>query len=249
MATRRRIALTAAGAAAAGVCAAALLADPRTEGATAFTPGLVVVQPAPTGSAPARVSPAPQLDPDLRWEPGPWGEAVVAGHRLLLPASDVDGPLRDRGDGWSSDYPPTARAATIAVLRGPWLVFAAPATLRPAVVDTVLTEQAAADPGPVNPQPGWALPPDLLAGFAGQDLATLGAVATLTSEHRAAVEVYLRRTQPGGPVLFRTRHHLTWSARSWRIDADHSDATAQQLTPAELPARFTITVPVPGDQE
>lgn len=248
MAIRRRIALTAAGAAAAGVCAAALVTSHRAGAPTAFTPGLVVIQPQPTGSASAGgVSPAPPDESEVTWEPGPWGEAVVAGHRLLLPASDVDGPLRDRGDGWSSDYPPTARAAAIAVLRGPWLVFAAPATLRPAVVDTVLTEQAAADPGPVNPQPGWALPPDLLAGFAGQDLATLGAVATLTGEHRATVEVYLRRGDPGGPVLFRTRHHLVWSARSWRIDADYSDATAQQLTPADLPAWFTITVP--GDQE
>ena len=204
--------------------------------------GLVVVD-APTTSPAPPGTPASDPAVAIRWEPGPWGEVVIAGHRLLLPVSGTDGPLRDRGDGWSSDYPPTPIGAAIAVLRGPWLVFAAPAPLRQEVAASVLTAAAAADPGPVNPQPGWAMPPDVLAGFAGLDLRTLGVTATLIDPTRATAQVFLERTDPVGRVLIRTTHHLVWADRQWLIDADYSDSTGQPITAAELPARYTLAVP------
>lgn len=209
--------------------------------------GLVVVDTPTTPLNPRRTPATDTAAAAVRWEPGPWGEVVIAGHRLLLPASATDGPLRDRGDGWSSDYPATALGAAIAVLRGPWLVFAAPAPLRAEVAATVLTRAAAADPGPVNPRLGWALPPDVLAGFAALDLRTLGVTTTLTSPTKATAHVFLQRADPAGTTLIRTTHHLVHAGGQWLIDADYSDATGQPITTDQLPARYTLAVP--DDQE
>jgi hypothetical protein len=167
----------------------------------------------------------------------------VAGHLLLLPASPTDGPLVPHPDGWASDYAPTTRGAAIAVLRGPWLVMAAPPALRDAVTARVLTPAAAAEPGPVNPGPGWALPADLRELLDGLDLRLLGATATLTDDDHAVVHVDHERVTPTGPVLVRTTHRLVYADRQWRIDADYSDAPAAVLDITQQPATYTVTGP------
>lgn len=202
-----------------------------------------------TGSAPSPADPGrptPTPTGTVTWEPGPWGEVAIAGHRLLVPASPTDGPLRDRGDGWASDYTPTAVGAAIALLRGPWFVTAAPAALRPEVTAAVLTPAAAADPGPVNPAQGWAIPAELLTLFAGLDLRTLGAVATLTDEHQATVAVFQQRSTPTGAEVLRSTHRLVYGDRQWRIDADYADDPAQPVPADQLPTAFTITAPGAG---
>ena len=211
--------------------------------------------PDPAASVPpvgAAVTPRPgsvpdSTDPgragDVTWSPGPWGEVTVAGHRLLVPASAEHGPLRDRGDGWASDYTPTATGAAIAVLRGPWFVFAAPPALRPAVLATVLTPEAAGEPGPVNPAPGWAVPTDLVAGFATQDARLLGAVARLTDPHRAQVEVYQHLATATAPVVVRSTHHLTYTDRQWLIEASYADSPGAQVPVGEVPTEFTVPGP------
>lgn len=196
-------------------------------------------QPAPAATDPADAPPRG----GVTWAPGPWGDVVVAGHRLLVPASAQHGPLRDRGDGWASDYPATATGAAIALLRGPWFVFAAPRPLRAQVVAAVLTPAAAEEPGPVNPRPTWAMPAELLAGFADQRVRLLGAVATLTGPGRARVDVFHERVTPTGPVIIRSTHHLVHADRQWRVEADYSDGTGTHLPADQLPARFTVTAP------
>ena len=207
---------------------------------------------APTGAAatPRPGSVPGSTDPgragDVTWVAGPWGEVTVAGHRVLLPASREHGPLRDRGDGWASDYAPTPEGAAIAVLRGPWFVFAAPPGLRPQVVATVLTRAAAAEPGPVNPSTGWAIPGELLNGFAGQDVLLLGAQAWLVDMGRAEVHVYQRVADPSGPVVVRSTHHLTYADRQWLIEADYSDGAGEEIPASAVPTTFTIAGPEVG---
>lgn len=227
--------------------AAALLAAGLVAGCAGHDPAAPA---APTGAA---VTPRPGSAPDptdpgragdLTWAPGPWGETVVAGHRLLLPASPTHGPLRDRGDGWASDYAPTPTGAAVALLRGPWLVFAAPPSLRAAVLATVLTPAAAAEPGPVNPTPGWALPGELLTALAAQDVRLLGADAQLTDDNHASVTVYQQTANPAGPVVVRSTHHLTYTDQQWLIEADYSDGTGEQIPLTDTPTVFTV--PGPG---
>ena len=167
----------------------------------------------------------------------------MAGHRLLVPSSPDHGPLRDRGDGWASDYAPTPIGAAIALLRGPWFVFAAPAALRPQVVDAVLTPAAAAEPGPVNPAEEWAIPSELLVGFAAQDVRLLGAVARLTDPERAVVDVYQQLATPTGPVVIRSTHDLIYTGGQWLIEANYSDSTGEQIPPTGVPTEFTVTGP------
>lgn len=182
---------------------------------------------------------------DVTWSPGPWGEATVAGHRLLVPSSTEQGPLRDRGEGWASDYAETETGAAIALLRGPWFVFAAPAALRPSVVAAVLAPAAAEEPGPVNPAAGWALPSDLLAGLAAQDLVLLGAVARLTDGRRAEVAVYQQLATDSGPIVIRSTHQLTYTDGQWLIEPSYTDGTGEQIASVDVPAVWTITGPEP----
>ena len=125
-------------------------------GRAAGTDPAVSAPPADAAATPRPGSVPDPTDPggagDVSWSVGPWGEVIVAGHRLLVPASPVHGPLKDLGDGWASDYAPTATGAAIALLRGPWFVFAAPAALRPQVVAAVLTR-------PPRPSPARSSPP------------------------------------------------------------------------------------------
>lgn len=211
----------------------------------------------PVASAPladATVAPRPgsvpnPTDPgragDVTWSPGPWGEATVAGHRLLVPSSTEHGPLRDRREGWASDYAETETGAAIALLRGPWFVFAAPAALRPSVEATVLTPAAAEEPGPVNPAAGWALPSDLLAGLAAQDVLLLGSVARLTDGGRAEVAVYQQLATDTGPIVIRSTHQLTYTDRQWLIEPSYAEGTGEQIASADVPAAFTIAGPEP----
>ncbi len=241
----RRTTLVALGAGLLVVLVAAVLVARATgtDPAASAPPADAAATPRP-GSVPDPTDPG--RAPDVTWSVGPWGEVIVAGHRLLIPASPEHGPLQDRGDGWASDYAPTATGAAIAVLRGPWFVFAAPAALRPQVVAAVLTPAAAAEPGPVNPAVGWAIPSELLAGFAEQDVRLLGALARLTDLDRAVVDVYQELATPTGPVVIRSTHRLTFTDRQWLIEADYSDSTGEQIPPGGVPTEFTITGPEVG---
>lgn len=211
-----------------------------TDPAVSAPPAEAAATPRP-GSVPDPTDPG--RDGDVAWSVGPWGEVSVAGHPLLVPTSPEHGPLRDRGDGWASDYAPTPIGAAIALLRGPWFVFAAPAALRPQVVAAVLTPAAAAEPGPINPAEGWAIPGELLAGFAAQDVRLLGAVARLTDPDRAVVDVYQELATPTGPVVIRSTHDVTYTDRQWLIEANYSDSTGEQIPPTGVPSEFTVTGP------
>lgn len=228
----------------AALAVAGLVARPGPHSPAASQPPVgAAVTPRP-GSSPDSIDPG--RVGDLTWSPGPWGATRVAGHRLLIPASRTHGPLRTRGDGWATDYTPDPAGAAIALLRGPWFVFAAPPARRPDVVAAVLTAAAAAEPGPVNPAPRWAIPDELLTGLAGQDIRLLGAVATVPDPGRAVVEVYQRVTTRGRAVVVRSTHHLAYRDRQWLIEADYSDSLGQELPDSKVPATFTITGPGAG---
>lgn len=220
--------------------AGVLVRSTGTDPAPPEAPAGAAATPRP-GSVPGSTDPG--RAGDVAWAVGPWGEVTVAGHRLLVPASLQHGPLRDRGDGWASDYAPTPQGAAIAVLRGPWFVFAAPPELRAQVVETVLTPAAAAEPGPVNPSTGWAIPGELLNGFAGQDVLLFGAQARIVDEGRAEVDVYQRVADPRGPVVVRSTHHVTYADRQWLIEADYSDGAGEEIPTTAVPATFTIAGP------
>lgn len=243
----RRTTLAALGAGLIAVLVTAVLVA-RSTGTDAAAPDPSTPHPLAAAAATPRPGSLPDpADPgrggDVDWSVGPWGETIVAGHRLLVPASPTHGPLRDRGDGWASDYAPTATGAAIALLRGPWFVFAAPAALRPQVVEAALTPAAAAEPGPVNPAAGWAMPAELLAGFAAQDARILGAVARLTEPNQAVVDVYQQLATPTGPVVIRSIHRLTYTDGQWLIEANYSDSTGEQIPPAHVPTEFTVVGP------
>jgi hypothetical protein len=114
------------------------------------------------------------------------------------------------------------------------------------VVATVLTQAAAAEPGPVNPSTGWAIPGELLNGFAGQDVLLLGAQAWLTDKARAEVDVYQRVADPSGPVVVRSTHHVTYADRQWLIEADYSDGAGEEIPASAAPSTFTIAGPEVG---
>jgi hypothetical protein len=217
-----------------------LVRSTGTDSASPEAPAGAAATPRP-GSVPGSTDPG--RAGDVMWLVGPWGEATVAGHQLLIPTSREHGPLRDRGNGWASDYAPTPEAAAIAVLRGPWFVFAAPAELRSQLAATVLTPAAAAEPGPVNPSTGWALPGELLAGLAAQDVRLLGAQARLTDEGKAEVDVYQRVMDSNGPLVIRSTHRLTYTDRQWLIEADYSDSAGEEIPTSAVPTTFTIAAP------
>lgn len=222
--------------------AGVLVRSTGTDPASPEAPAGAAATPRP-GSVPGSTDPG--RAGDVAWSAGPWGEVTVAGHRLLIPASREHGPFRDR-DGWANDYAPTPEAAAIAVLRGPWFVFAAPADLRAQVVAAVLTPAAAAEPGPVNPSTGWAIPGELLAGLAGQDVRLLGAQARLTGAGRAEVDVYQQVMDSNGPVVVRSTHRLTYTDRQWLIEADYSDSAGQEIPTSAVPTTFTVAGPEVG---
>ena len=247
MTRRRTLLLATAAIAVVGVTAAAGLTHRGgTPAAPLESPAAAAATRLP-GSAPSPADPGRPTPTDraveVTWGPGPWGPIAIAGHPLLVPASPTDGPLRDRGDGWASDYAPTPIGAAIALLRGPWFVFAAPAALRPQVVAAVLTPAAAAEPGPVNPAEGWAIPGELLAGLAAQDVRLLGAVSRLTDPERAVVDVFQELATPTGPVVIRSTHDLTYTKGQWLIEANYSDSTGEQIPPNGVPSEFTVTGP------
>lgn len=201
--------------------------------------GTAAAPPQP-GAQPTTSSTPPDPGTAVRWAPGPWGPAKLAGRPLLLPASPTEGPLVDHGNGWASGYRPSPLAAAIALLRaGPSLAGAPPALHAQVEADT-LTDIAdtAALIGPIrNQEPAWTLPAALLAAGAGSRVRLLGVVVD-ADDTQARATVYQAVAGPGGDTITATGYDLVHGSGQWRVQAAGATTVV-----AGAPGRYTLPTP------
>lgn len=179
----------------------------------------------------------------VAWLDGPWGPATMAGRAVLLPASPIEGPLRDHGNGWADGYRPTALAAAIALLRAGPMAAAAPPALHAQVDAAVLTEQAdrAELVGQArNTEPAWTLPEPMLAAARAAVVRLLGVVVDLHG-HTADARVYQAVAGDGGDTLLATDYQLRYTGGQWRVHR----LGASTVVPAGPPA-YTLPAPSEG---
>lgn len=208
------------------------VADPFPQGTVTSTPTGPV---APIQNA----SSTPPSSAAVVWAAGPWGEVTIAGHRLVIPASAIDGPLVDHGQGWISGYQPTALAAAIAVMRNGLMVTAAPPVLQAQVDADTLTEAARAGLGATmrNAEPGWVIPAPTLAAANTRRVRLLG-VAVELHGRRARATVYQATQADAGDTLSATGYQLAYADDQWRID------TVEPTTAvAAIPEHLTLPAP------
>jgi hypothetical protein len=233
MRTRRLLlAAVAVTAAAVGVWTAA---DPNPQGPAAPGPASPI----------AETSVPPQAGHAVTWVAGPWGNLALAGHRLLLPGSGVDGPLVDQGDGWAVGYRPTPLGAAIAVLRQPLLVLAAPTRLHAVVDQACLTDafrNAGLLGGTRNTTDRWALPRATVDTAAASDVRLLGVTAQV-EDLRAEARVFQAIVgEDAGDLMTATDYVLLYgSDRQWRIHAVGSTTVV-----TGVPAQYTLPAPSEG---
>ena len=222
-----------------GVWAAAA---PHPHGAAAAPPPPVTSTPPDTGDDAAPGGPT-EGAAGVRWEPGPWGPAQLAGQPLLLPVSPVEGPLHDHGNGWASGYRPTALAAAIALVRGGPMLLGAPTTLHDQVQSATVTGQATAADlvGTTrNTEPAWTLPAPVLAATNGATVRLLGVVVDLHHAH-AAAHVYQAVAGDSGDTLTRSDYQLRYAGGQWRIHAAGATTVV-----ASGPPGYTLPAPSEG---
>lgn len=231
----RRLLLAAAVTAAAGAVGVWTAADPHPQGPAA--PG--------SASPTSATSVPPQAGHAVTWAAGPWGNLSLAGHRVLLPRSGVDGPLVDQGDGWAVGYRPTALGAAIAVLRQPLLVLAAPTRLHEQVVRACLTDtfrHAGLLGGTRNTTDGWALPRATIDAAAVSDVRLLGVTVQLDGLRAQAKVFQAIAGGDTGDLMTATDYALAYGAdRQWRIDALGAITVV-----TAVPTEYTLPAPSEG---
>jgi len=212
-------------------------ADPHPQGPSASPPTPAGAPPPPSLSTP------PDRGGAVRWDPGPWGPATLAGSPVLLPASSTDGPLVRHATGWAEGYPPTAVAAAITVLRAGLMALGAPPALHTQVDAGTLADPTRVGQliGPTrNEEPAWTLPAPLLSGGQAARVRLLGVVVDLDGS-RATAQVYQAVTGAGGDTLTRSTYQLIHRDQQWLID----EVGATTVVPAG-PATYTLPVPSEG---
>ena len=227
------------------VLAAAVVSAAALVGAVA-TAGPDPQQPAKPGSATpiATTSNPGRPGVGVTWAAGPWGEAALAGHRVLVPSSPAEGPLTDQS-GVGVGYRATELGAAIAVLRQPLMVLAAPTRLHAQVDEACLTASARTAGllgGPRNKTDAWTLPPATLDAAAAADVRLLGVTVDASGDQAQARVFQAVGGQDSGDLLTATDYRLAFgSDQQWRIDSGGSTTIV-----AAAPTYYTLPAPSEG---
>lgn len=225
--------------AAAVVSAAALVGAVATAGPNPQEP------PTPDSATPIATTSTPgQQGVRVTWAAGPWGEATLAGYRVLIPSSPTEGPLADQA-GVGVGYRPSELGAAIAVLRQPLMVLAAPTQLHAEVDDASLTasaRRAGLLGGPRNTTDSWTLPPATLDAAAASDVRLLGVTVDASGSQVQARVFQAVGGQDAGDLLTATDYRLAFgSDQQWRIDSVGSTTVV-----AAAPPDYTLPAPSEG---